>query len=163
MRYLTALAAAAVVLLAACGSASPGTTAGGSSPGARAASASPVSCRAQYLAWRNGPARTAARKLEADLHALQAAANAEDIKQLQAALVRAGHDAKPVEAYPAPRCADPHGYWHQILTGLQAAADNASTGSGLGALLLAMGPLQKVKAAEKKLSAELKQTVHASL
>jgi hypothetical protein len=99
----------------------------------------------------------------ADLRALQAAGNAEDIKLLQAALVRAGHDAKPVEAYPPPRCADPHGYWHQILIELQAAADNASTGSGLGALLLAMGPLQKVKAAEKKLSAELKQTVHQSI
>jgi rhamnogalacturonyl hydrolase YesR len=61
------------------------------------------------------------------------------------------------------RCADPHGYWHQILAGLQAAADNASTSSGLGALLLAMGPLQKVKAAEKKLSAEMKQTVHEGI
>jgi hypothetical protein len=99
----------------------------------------------------------------ADLHALQAAANAEDIKLLDAALVRAGHDAKPVEAYPPPRCADPHGYWHQILTGLQAAADNASTGSGLGALLLAIPPLKNVKVAEKKLTAELKQTVHKSL
>jgi len=31
------------------------------------------------------------------------------------------------------------------------------------ALLLAMRPLHKVKAAEKKLTAELKQTVHASI
>ncbi len=37
-----------------------------------------------------------------------------------------------------PRCADPHGYWPAILTRIRSAADNAGTGSGLGALLLAM-------------------------
>ena len=70
MRYLTAIAAAlAVIGLAACGSASPGTTAAGGSP-------SPVSCKAQYETWRHGPARAAVKRMMGDLQAMKTEAAA---------------------------------------------------------------------------------------
>ena len=44
---------------------------------------------------------------------------------------------------------------------LRAAGDNASTSSGLGALILAEAPLQKVTAVETKLAAEVKKDAGA--
>jgi hypothetical protein len=155
MRHLivTTAAAAALTLLAACGSHASTTATG-------AASAPAQSCRAQYEAWKHGPARTAAKGLMAQFRAVKATGTAEDIPHLDAALKRAGRAAAAVAAYPMPRCADPGGYWQAILTRIRSAADNASTGSGLGALLLAMGPLKEIPALEAKLGAELKRTVH---
>jgi hypothetical protein len=57
-----------------------------------------------------------------------------------------------------PHCADPHGYWPALLTRIQSAED-AGSGSGLGAILLAVAPLKRIPAIERKLGAELKQTV----
>lgn len=59
---------------------------------------------------------------------------------------------------PAPACADPHGYWRQILARIKAAGDNAGTASGLTGLILAEAPLKAIPALEKKLDAELKRT-----
>jgi len=61
-----------------------------------------------------------------------------------------------------PGCVDPAGYWRKMLGYLKAAGDDASTSSGLGGLLAAMAPLQKVKAVENKLTAELKTNAGAS-
>jgi hypothetical protein len=157
MRHLTAIAAsaAAVALLASCGSGA-GSVGPGSTPGT---AASPASCHAQYKAWEHGPAKAAAKGLVAQLRGVVAAASAQDIVRLDAALRHIGKGAVATAAYPMPRCADPHGYWGQILTRLRSAADNASTSSGLGGLILAMAPLKEVPALEQKLSAELHQTV----
>jgi hypothetical protein len=159
MKRMPAAAVAAVVLsfaLVACGSstAPPAATA--------AAGSTPLSCRAQYDAWKNGPARATAKALVAKVRSLEAADKVGDIPSLVATLKAAGRGAQALEAYPMPRCADPKGYWHQFLVRLRAGADNASTGTGFGALLLAMGPLKPVPGIMRKLTAELKQNVGAS-
>jgi hypothetical protein len=161
MRSTIAAVLATAVLaavLAACGSSTTppaGTTAtGGSSPA--------QSCRAQYETWKNGPARSAANALVAKVRSLEAADKVGDIPSLVATLKAAGRGAKALQAYPMPKCADPKGYWKQFLVRLRAGADNASTGSGFGALLLAMGPLKPVPGIMRKLDAELKQNIGAS-
>jgi hypothetical protein len=89
---------------------------------------------------------------------VNAAAAVEDIPRLISALKEAGRAAHTLEAYPLPKCADPAGYWGQFLTRIQAGADNASTGGGgLGALMLAMGPLKPVRGILRKLGTELEQ------
>jgi hypothetical protein len=155
MRHLivTAAAAAALALLTACGS--QGTATGTAAAGATSAPAQ--SCHAQYQAWEHGPARTAAKGLIAQFRAVKAAANASDFPRLDAALKHAGRAAAGVAAYPMPRCADPRRYWPAILTRIRAAADNAGTGSGLGALMLAIVPLKQVPPLVTKLHTEVKQ------
>jgi hypothetical protein len=158
MRYLTALAAAAMVPLAvACGSSSPGTAA------AAGSSASPASCHAQFETWQNGPAKAAWSRVVAELRAGQAAGSAAPIPHLVREIKAAGHGASALPAYPMPRCADPHHYWPAILTQIRSAADNAGTGSGgLVALLMAMRPLHQVVPLAQKLHAELKQNAGVS-
>jgi hypothetical protein len=52
-----------------------------------------------------------------------------------------------------PTCADPRGYWVQILARIKVSGDNAASNSGLNALLLAEAPLNAVPGMEQKLSA----------
>jgi hypothetical protein len=123
-----------------------------------ALTARPETCGQQYAAWKNGPARTAAGKMLADVRQAESAANAEDIPETDADLKAAGKDSAALRAYPMPACADPSGYWRQILTDIKAGGDNASSASGLGGMILAMAPLKKVQPLEAKLDAELKRT-----
>lgn len=90
--------------------------------------------------------------------AIQTAGANEDIPALLAALKAVGKTAARLEQYPAPACADPHGYWKKILARIQAAGDNAGADTGLTGLILAEAPLKDVPALEKKLDAELKRT-----
>ncbi len=151
--------AAAVAMLAGRGTAAtPGASGTGSTSAAAAAthSSAQPSCHQQYRAWKYGPARPFGKQIVPALNNVQAAAGIEDIPRLDKALKNAGNIARRLAAYPMPGCADPKGYWAQMLGYLQAAGDNASTSSGFAGLLLAMAPLQKIKAVESKLAAELK-------
>jgi hypothetical protein len=127
---------------------------------AAAAAASPtqtaLSCNQQYAAWKTGPARDQAKQLTSDLKAVQAAGDSEDVPELTSGLQTVGNDAKALEQYPMPACADPAGYWNKILTRVQAAGDNAGSSSGFGALMLAEAPLEALPGLESKLDAELK-------
>ena len=143
MRHLIA-AVAAVVLLGACSSPAP---------------SHPMSCHAQYQAWQHGPVYAAWLHLTADYSAAPYAGHAAYLRHLRTTLKRVGPAVAAVAVYPPPRCADPRRYWHQILVKIQAAARDASTGSGLGALLLAKALLQQIPGLEGRLSAELKQTI----
>jgi hypothetical protein len=80
---------------------------------------------------------------------------------LQSSLEAVGRAPVKLEAYPIPSCADPKGYYAEFLGLLRAAGDNASTSSGLSALILAEAPLQKVPAVESSLAAEVKQNAGA--
>lgn len=152
LRSLIALAAAAIAtaLLAACGSA--GTSAVGSSP------AKPLSCSAQYRAWKHGPVHPAAKRLQARLRVVTAASRSEDIPALRTALRKLGPAVRAVQAYPMPKCADPAGYWPKMLAYMKASADNAGTATGLAGILLAVSPLKHVQPVAKKLQAELRRT-----
>jgi len=150
-----------IATAAACSSAHPATPAAAPASAIAAAAtyaAAAPSCKQQYHAWKYGPARPIGKKLTADLNAVQSATTAEDIPAMLAALKAAGKDAARLERYPAPACADPHGYWKQRLTRIQASGDNAGADSGLIGLITAEAPLKTVPALEKKLDAELKRT-----
>ena len=60
-----------------------------------------------------------------------------------------------------PACADPAGYWTQMLADFKAAGDNAGSSSGLGGLVLATGRAKKAETLSSEISAELK-TEHIS-
>jgi hypothetical protein len=68
-----------------------------------------------------------------------------------------GSAAVTLQAVPMPSCADPAGYWPQILAILKAAGDNARSSTGLAAILLAEAPLKKFNGLSDKLAAELKK------
>lgn len=121
--------------------------------------AKPLTCAQQYKAWQGGPADALAKRtLGPDDKALTTAGNADDIPAMDSALGKLGGDASQLEAYPMPACADPAGYWTQMLADIKAAGDNASSTSGLGGLLTAMAPAEKVKPLEAELTAELART-----
>lgn len=140
-------------LLAGCSAAPPvtGTQAAGT--------AAAPSCHAQYETWKHGTASAAITRLKFSLRGVQAAGNAGDMLRLRAALEKTGRAAKHLAATPPPRCADPRGYYGQMLAKIRAAGDNAKAAGGLGGIILAEAPLKAVPAAEKKLNAELDGTV----
>lgn len=144
-----------LVALAACAAAPASPPA--ATPKPSTAHQAAVSCKAQYDAWKTGPAKALAARMMSDLNKVSAAGTTEDVPALNAALHAAGNDARALKAYPMPSCADPAGYWSQMLGYIQAGGDNASTSSGLSGLLLAMAPLEKVKPLGDKLTAELKR------
>jgi hypothetical protein len=156
MRYawLAALPVAALTL-AACGGSTP---AAAPTVAATKSVTAAQACKQSYDAWKTGPAKTIETgKLEPALKRVQAAGASEDLSELRSALEATGRAARDLKAYPMPVCADPRGYWPQMLALLQASGDNARSSSGLSALLLAEAPLQKVPGIEGKLTAELKR------
>jgi hypothetical protein len=126
-----------------------------------ASAAQPLTCKQQYDAWKTGPAHAQGKQLDTDLNKVSAAGSAEDITALTSALEAAGAEAGVLERYPMPACADPHGYWGQVLAHIKAAGDNAGSASGLGGILLAEAPLKQVPGLEQKLSAEMKRAAIA--
>lgn len=121
--------------------------------------AKPLSCKQQYANWKSGPARALAEQtLPADDAALQSASGSDDIPGTDAALKKLGTDAAALQAYPMPSCADPAGYWPQFLADVKAAGDNAGSTPGLAGMMTAMAPMEKAKAVDVKLKAELART-----
>jgi hypothetical protein len=165
MRIIVPAAAGLVVLaLAGCGSASTPSGAPAAQAVTLTASASPsatavaLTCKQKYDAWKTGPAKAIETgQLEPALKKVTAAGSSEDLVLLRSSLMATGRAAVKMEAYPMPPCADPKGYYAQFLGLIQAAGDNAKASSGLGALILAEAPLEKVPAVERKLDAELKK------
>jgi hypothetical protein len=162
MVILVGAALAAGLTMTACGSGGGSAASGGSpaaSAGPGAASSPSTSCLLQYRLWNTGPAHAAGENLVAALNTLEAATSTSDIPTTAAALKRAGTAARKLEHYPIPVCADPKGYWHADLARIRAAADNAGTSGGQGALTLAEVTLKQMPTLERKLAAELKGTV----
>jgi hypothetical protein len=149
IRAFPALAAA--VVLTACGTQTADTATTATAPATNA-----ESCHQQYDAWKNGPARAKAKQLVKALDSLQSAG--EDLVLMTDALKRSARIAHQLQTHPIPECADPKGYWKKTLADIRAGGDNASTSSGLSAVILAMAPLKQVPPLEHKLSTELKRT-----
>ena len=154
---------AGVLALAACGGSTSAGTPTASTTTHQTAHQAAVACKQQYDAWKTGPAKAIETgQLQPALREVQSAGASEDVPELQSGLEKAGRAATAMEAYPMPSCADPAGYWRQVLALLKASGDNAKTGSGLGALILAEAPLEKVKPLDTKLTAELKKDASAA-
>ena len=82
--------------------------------------------------------------------------------KLTDALNQAGTAASRLSAAPPPHCADPKGYYGQMLAKVTAAGDGAKAASGLSALITAAARLKAEPGIERKLKAELDQTVGES-
>jgi hypothetical protein len=146
-----AAASAAVVLLAACSQAHP-TSATPARHATVTHSAVLVNCPLKYKAWKQSPAK----KLVSALKTFDSAGAVEGSPALTAALKKAGRAVLSAERYPIPACADPKGYWTALLMHVNAAANNAGSGSESASTSLA---LKAVPGIERKLTAELKSTV----
>jgi hypothetical protein len=154
------LAATAVAATAAgCGShaAAPAAAASSAATHLAAQGAAP-SCKQQYSAWKQGPARAQAQQLTSVLNAVQMDADSKDVPAMMAGLKTAGAAATRLDQYPIPACADPRGYWNAVLARIRAAGDITGSASGRSALILAEAPLKDVPGLQSKLTAELKRT-----
>jgi hypothetical protein len=118
----------------------------------------PQTCGQQYSSWKSAAGAPEAAALTADGNELTAAGKAEDIKEMDSALEKIGADAAADKAHPMPACADPAGYWPQILSAMQAAGDNASVAPGLTGILTAEAPMKPVPGHEARLKTELERT-----
>lgn len=147
--------AALAALLCGCGPSSSSTSL------VTGSSAAPLTCKQQYQDWEAGPAKAGAQKVTADANALSSAGG--DIPVMVGDLKALGADATAMQAYPMPACADPAGYWAQVLNSMKAAGDNAGSATGLAALVLAEAPLKQVPALQSKLAAELAKTIGAKM
>lgn len=136
-RGLLSASIAALVVLAG-GGAAYALAGHSNNPGPSAATTKPATGKQQFGAWRTGPAKNLAESFKTDGKALQSASNSEDIPQMDTALKKVGDDAEQLEQYPMPACADPAGDWTQILAGIKAAGDNASSTPGLAGMVAAI-------------------------
>jgi hypothetical protein len=128
-------------------------------PAASPATAPPPSCHQQYEAWKHGVVGGEFAVFRSAFRAVAWAAHHQDAPKLAAALKQAGAAARWLSATPPPRCADPKGYYAQMLAKATAAADSAKASTGLSALILAADQMTTVPGIEKKLKAELDNTV----
>jgi hypothetical protein len=152
---LAAIAAAALaagLCVTACGWSAVSTSAARPSP----------SCHQQYEAWKHGVVGGEFAALRSAFSAVVAAVHSQDVPKLTAALNQAGTAASRLSAAPPPHCADPKGYYGQMLAKVTAAGDGAKAASGLSALITAAARLKAVPGIERKLKAELDQTVGES-
>lgn len=121
----------------------------------------PLACAQQYQQWRTGPADALSKStFGPDWTALNGtiAQYSADIPAMKTALAKLGGDAAKLEQFPIPRCADPAGYWQQILADLKAARDNAARMSRLDSPQPALAPLDEVEPLQTRLQAELART-----
>jgi dihydrodipicolinate synthase/N-acetylneuraminate lyase len=128
-------------------------TACGGSP----ASVTPAtaSCRHLFEAWLHSAPTVA---LKADLRAVNAQVRPRNFPGLKAALERLGSAAARLPR--SPHCADPAGYYRQLLAIYTAAGNDARSASGIASLVtelrLVTSPAVKI---ESKLAVELNRTV----
>ena len=98
-------------------------------------------CRQRYETWKHdAAAKAAGKRLVAALRAVQSAGSAEDLPRLESSLKQAGAPAAKLAGFPIPKCADPKGYWAEVLTRVRAASDNVKSSSGLASIMLAEVP-----------------------
>jgi hypothetical protein len=128
-------------------------------PPAKAATTSRLACKQRYLAWKNGPAKSAAERFSAAQTALSAAGSKENNASGIATAAKAeGRAAARLDTFPVPACADPGGYLAAVLTDVRTAAARAATAHGLSGLVTALAPLKTVPRLESDFTAELKHT-----
>lgn len=80
-----------------------------------------------------------------------------DVSRMTAVLEKAGSVAPSVPL--PPQCADPAGYYFQLLSTIKTVSHKARAASGLGNLLMAEAPLNEVDTIKHYLTAELATTV----
>jgi hypothetical protein len=125
----------------------------------KTATTSRLACKERYLAWKNGPAKSAAVRFSAAQTALSAAGSKENnVTGIITAAKAEGRAAARLDAFAVPACADPSGYLAAVLTDVRTAAAKAATANGLSEVVMALAPLKTVPGLESDFTAELKRT-----
>jgi hypothetical protein len=144
------------VVLAGCSSPANLTSA---APPTKTATTSALVCKQRYLAWKNGPAKSALEQFAAAQTALSAAGSKQNnVVGITAAVKAEGQAATRLGAFPVPACADPNDYLAAVLANVRSAAANAATANGLSELVKALAPLKAVPPLESDFIAEVKRT-----
>jgi hypothetical protein len=113
-------------------------------------------CRQQYETWKHS---TAVSTFQSDLDYITSKQGRDNVSLLTSVLEKAG-SAVPGVPLP-PDCADPAGYYSQLLATIKTVSHNAKAASGFGQLLMAEAPLKTLAKIKANLRAELDRTVGA--
>jgi hypothetical protein len=158
MKSLTlAAVAAAVLALAACGahtSAAPPAASPSPSPAGTTATAAALTCKQQGAAWK-ADHPVVIRRFKRSLTPFQSGS----VTSAQARALTTA--AQAMLGAPLPACADPKGYYAQVMANL-ATAGQAASGGGLLSEVGALTPMENALTAINELSAEMVQTIGSS-
>lgn len=153
-----------VAVLTACGTGSggqpshPATTAASSSPTASTVAGTTAACAQQYHAWQNGPAHSAIIKFEAAQQVLAKDSSSGHPALIAAALNILGQQAAALARFAVPPCADPHGYFANLLSQILTVTGQVGPDETLADLQHAISQLGSVFSLESDFTAEVKQT-----
>lgn len=158
MKSLTLAAVAAAVLsLAACGgyaSATPPAASLSPRPAATTATAAALTCKQQGAQWKAEHRRTIGKFKDALVPFQSGSVTSAQAHALTAA-------SQAMLAVPLPACADPKGYYTQVMANL-ATAGQAASGGGMLSEVGALTPMENALTALNELSAEIRQTIGTS-
>jgi hypothetical protein len=150
-------------VLTACGPGSggqpshPATTAA-SSPTASTVAGTTAACAQQYHAWQNGPAHPAIIKFEAAQQVLAKDSSSGHPALIAAALNLLGQQATALARFPVPPCADPHGFFANLLSQVVTVTGQVGPDATVADLQQAISQLGSVFSLESDFTAEVKQT-----
>lgn len=113
-------------------------------------------CKQLYQAWEDGPAHAEISQFLPALAALQEADSGKNLPAITAAAQKAAQPAGQLARYPVPACADPVGYFAEILDTVRIAAAKAGTAESQSAVIQALAPVKEVPTLEAAFSAEVK-------
>jgi hypothetical protein len=151
-------------VLTACGPGSggqpshPATTAASSSPTASTVAGTTAACAQQYHAWQNGPAHSAIIKFEAAQQVLAKDSSSGHPALIAAALNLLGQQATALARFPVPPCADPHGFFANLLSQVVTVTGQVGPNATVADLQQAISQLGSVFSLESDFTAEVKQT-----
>jgi hypothetical protein len=113
-------------------------------------------CKQLYQAWEDGPAHAEISQFLPALAALQQTDSGNNLPAMSAAAIKAAQPAGQLTRYAVPVCADPAGYFAEILATIRTAAAEAGTAKSQSAEMRALAPLKEVPALENAFTAEVK-------
>jgi hypothetical protein len=151
-------------VLTACGPGSggqpshPATTAASSSPTASTVAGTTAACAQQYHAWQNGPAHSSIIKFEAAQQVLAKDSSSGHPALIAAALNLLGQQATALARFPVPPCADPHGFFANLLSQVVTVTGQVGPDATVADLQQAISQLGSVFSLESDFTAEVKQT-----
>ena len=147
-------------VLTACGAGSGGQP---SHPATTPASSSTVAgttaaCAQQYHAWQNGPAHSAIIKFEAAQQVLAKDSSSGHPALIAASLNILGQRAAALASFPVPSCADPRGFFANLLSQVVTVTGQVGPDATVADLQQAISQLGSVFSLESDFTAEVKQT-----
>jgi hypothetical protein len=112
-------------------------------------------CKQLYQAWKDGPARALLGQFLTALNAVPEIDSETNIPAATDAAEKAAQPAARLAGYPVPACADPAGYFTEILATVRTAAATAGTVTSQSAQAQALTPLNGVPTLEADFTDEV--------